>query len=398
MKKRVAVIGGGLIGLATAFKLLYEHSNFEVDVYEKEKKLGSHQSGNNSGVLHCGLNYKPKSLKAMLAVKGINEMINFCSDNQVSFDQCGKIVVAKDEKEYSILKKIAIRGKKNGLKGLKILDKNEITKREPNILGYKALLVPEEGIVDFLGVTKMLQKKIFSAGGDIYLGSNIMKIKNFKNKIILESKKSEMQYDLLVNCSGLFSDRVYSNFTGNKRPLRIIPFRGEYMRFKNEYKSMVNNLVYPVPDPQFPFLGVHFTRMINGNVEVGPNAVLAFKREGYKATDISVRDLIDTLLYPGLLNFVKNNFIFTIDEFFGSFFKSRFIKKAKMLMPDINDDMLVKGGAGVRAQAISQQGNMIMDFNIVKFKNQIHILNAPSPGATASLAIASYVINNYIKK
>ena len=291
---------------------------------------------------------------------------------------------------------IGIYEKGCGLKNLKFLNKNQINKREPNIMGLNALLVPEEGIVDYKGVMIKLVELIKLNQGEVFFNTEINNVVSQKNKTIINIKEKENTFDLVINCAGLHSDRVFKNLSQLKRPVRIVPFRGEYMSFKDEYKNMVNHLVYPVPNPKFPFLGVHFTRMINGDREVGPNAVLAFKREGYKNTDFSIRDSFDSLSYRGLHNFIKNNFNFALGEFSSSLSKKSFVEKAKKMMPDIDNSMLKKGGAGVRAQALDPKGNLLMDFRVEKFENQIHVLNAPSPGATASLAIANYIINNYI--
>lgn len=397
MSKKTAIVGGGILGLAIGYRLSKEHKEFKVTVFEKESEVGCHQSGRNSGVLHCGLNYKPKSLKAQLAVAGIRDMIAFCKENEVEFDQCGKVVVATNQEEEVILSDLAKRGSLNGLLGLGFLNKNQLIKREPNIRGTKALLVPEEGIVDYKGVMKKMTQLIQNNGGEVLFDSKVDKVKSNKEKIIIETNSGEQEFDLIINCAGLHSDRVFLNLTQQKRPLRIVPFRGEYMSFKDEYKEMINHLVYPVPNPKFPFLGVHFTRMISGEREVGPNAVLAFKREGYKNTDFSAKDTVDSLFYVGFHNFIKNNFSFAIGEFTSSLSKKAFINKAKRMMPEIEGVMLKNGGSGVRAQAMNPKGELLMDFKIEKNKNQIHVLNAPSPGATASLAIANYIIKNYIK-
>jgi L-2-hydroxyglutarate oxidase len=394
--KNVAIIGGGILGLAIGYKLSSKIGDFKVTVFEKESEVGCHQSGKNSGVLHCGLNYKPNSLKAQLAVEGIREMILFCKQNEVNFDQCGKIVVATNNNENKILQDIANRGRLNGLKNLKFLNKDEINKREPNIIGVNALLVPEEGIVDYKGVMLRLVELIKLNGGEVFFNTEINNLVSKNNKSIINYKAKEKTFDLVINCAGLHSDRVFKNLSQTKRPVRIVPFRGEYMSFKDEYKDMVNHLVYPVPNPKFPFLGVHFTRMINGDREVGPNAVLAFKREGYTNTDFSIKDTFDSLSYKGLHNFIKNNFKFAIGEFSSSLSKKSFINKAKKMMPEIDSYMLKKGGAGVRAQALDPKGELLMDFRVERLGNQIHVLNAPSPGATASLAIANHIINNYI--
>lgn len=394
--KKVAIIGGGILGLAIGYRLSKNQKNFHVTVFEKESSVGSHQSGRNSGVLHCGLNYKPNSLKAQLAVQGIRDMIDFCKSNEVDFDQCGKIVVATNEAEEVTLNDIAKRGKQNGLIGLQFLDAKEIRKREPHISGTKALLVPEEGIVDYKGVMKKLAKKIQEKDSEVLVNTKVDKVHSSEKKETIITKNGEKEFDLIINCCGLHSDRIFSSLTQSKRPLRIVPFRGEYLSFKKEYHTMVNHLVYPVPDNKFPFLGVHFTRMITGEREVGPNAVLAFKREGYSNLDISLNDVADSLFYRGLHRFIKNNFNFALGEFSSSLLRSSFINKAKKMMPEINGSMLVKGGAGVRAQAMDEMGNLIMDFRIEKINNQIHVLNAPSPGATASLAIADYIIKEYI--
>lgn len=393
--KKISIIGGGILGLSLGYKLSKEYKGYEVSIFEKESNIGLHQSGRNSGVLHCGLNYKPKSLKAKLAFNGIREMIDFCKNNNVDYDRCGKVVVATNDNEKKTLDNLAHRGNLNGLNGLKFLNSTQLKLREPHVRGVAALLVPEEGIVDYKGVMKKMSNYIIDSGGKIYFNSKIKSVSD-SNTIVCKNGFEE-EFDLVVNCSGLYSDITFSNFTNKKRPLRIIPFRGEYMNIKDEYKKIVNHLVYPVPNPKFPFLGVHFTRLVNGAREVGPNAVLALKREGYSNKDISIRDSFDSISYLGLHSFVAKNFRFAVNEFFSSLFLKSFVKKAKKLIPDINEKMIEKGGAGVRAQAMNSNGDLIMDFKIEKYKNQIHVLNAPSPGATASLSIADYIINNYIK-
>tara|TARA_B110000902_G_C14240911_1_gene562412 strand:+ start:403 stop:1599 length:1197 start_codon:yes stop_codon:yes gene_type:complete len=396
--KEVAIIGGGILGLAIGYELSTSHSNFKITLFEKEDGLGKHQSGNNSGVLHCGLHYQPGSLKAKLAVDGIRDMISFCEKNQVNYEVCGKIVVASDDREIVLLDNLADRGAKNGLNGLTFLTPEELKRREPNVSAKKALLVPEEGIVDYKQVMEVMAEYILNSGGKISTNNKVLGLTaSSENSTLLKTEKSEQAFDLVINCSGLFSDRTYSNLTSKKSPIKIVPFRGEYMHILDEYKHLVNHLVYPVPDPQYPFLGVHFTRMINGGREVGPNAVLALKREGYNNTDFSINDTFDSLTYKGFLNFFAKNSRFAVGEFLSSLSKSAFVAKSKKLIPDVEEYMFVKGGtAGVRAQALSSRGELIMDFNILKENNQIHVLNAPSPGATASLAIAKHIIKNYV--
>jgi L-2-hydroxyglutarate oxidase len=396
--KEVAIIGGGILGLAIGYQLSRSKRDFKISIFEKEAQIGKHQSGNNSGVLHCGLYYQPGSLKAKLAVEGIRSMIDFCQEKKINHEVCGKIVVASNDREIGFLDNLADRGNKNGLKGLKYLNDAEIKGREPHVRAKKALLVPEEGIVDYKQVMQVMLDDILSNGGKIYLNNKVLGSKAIhSNKIVLQTDQLEKEFDLIINCTGLYSDRNYKNLTRKKSPIKIVPFRGEYMHIKEDYKHMVNHLIYPVPDPQYPFLGVHFTRMTNGAREVGPNAVLALKREGYKNTDFSLNDTLDSITYKGFLNFMTKNFTFAIGEFASSLSSKAFVAKAKKMIPDVEEYMFEKGGtAGVRAQAMSPEGELIMDFNIIKENNQIHVLNAPSPGATASLSIARYIINQYI--
>lgn len=397
MKKRIAVVGGGLIGLATAYKLLLRHPDLSLDLFEKEAGPGKHQSGRNSGVLHCGLYYQPGSLKAKLAVEGIQEMTDFCRTHEIDHEICGKIVVASTDQQLATLDELADRGKRNGLTGLTFLNPAEIKQREPHVAAKKALLVPQEGIVSYKAVMLKLVELIQHAGGRVHFNAKIETVHNLTDgSISLKSEGQEWVFDRLVNCTGLYSDRTFQQFTGQKRPLRIVPFRGEYLMLKPEAAALVNHLIYPVPDINFPFLGVHFTRLVGGEREVGPNAVLAFKREGYTNRDFSLSDTLDSTTYVGLLQFMRKNFSFALGEFSSSLFMSSFIAKAKALIPEINESMLVKGTAGVRAQAMDPQGNLIMDFRITRDQNQVHVLNAPSPGATCSLAIASYILDNYL--
>ena len=392
----IGIIGGGLIGLSLAYKLQKVFKNSNVTIFEKENELGSHQSTNNSGVLHCGLHYKNGSLKAKLAVNGISQMIDFCKENQIKHDICGKVVVSTNSYEDKILEKLASNGKLNGLNGLEFLSKSKLKSREPNVKSSKALLVPGEGIVDFRGVVDCLASKIKFNNGSINLNSKVIHADNLKNKVILKTNKIDLECDLVINCSGLQSDLVYENLLKVKRSFKIIPFRGEYFKFKPEYNDYVNHLVYPVPDPKFPFLGVHYTRLINGDLTVGPNAVLAFKREGYRFKDFSFKEFIDSITYPGLITFVLKHPKFCFDEIMSSLSKDIFLSSARKMIPDLKKNMIEKDYSGVRAQAIEKNGDLIMDFKVLKIKNQIHVLNAPSPGATSCFAIADHIINKYI--
>lgn len=395
--RKALIIGGGITGLAMAYKLSEMNVGYDVHLLEKEPSIGLHQSGNNSGVLHCGLYYQPGSLKANLAVKGIREMTAFCQKHNIDHDLCGKVVVATDEEQCKTLDGLASRGNQNGLSDLAFLTAAQLKKREPHVRAEKALLVPEEGIVDYKAVMHTMAKLFQENGGTISVGTQVEKIVENKGvSTVIAKNGSAYNADLLINCTGLFTDRIFKALTGRPRPLRIVPFRGEYMLIKKKYDYIVNHLIYPVPDVKYPFLGVHFTRMMNGKKEIGPNAVLAFKREGYKNTDFSWQDTVDSLSYKGLHNFLGKNFSFAMNEFGSSLSVSSFVKKAQKMVPDLKRHMIEKGNAGVRAQAMSDSGELIMDFRIERLNNQIHLLNAPSPGATASLAIAQHIIDNYI--
>ena len=391
----IAIVGGGIVGLALGYKLSKVKGN-KVHVYEKEKEVGFHQSGRNSGVLHCGLAYKPGSLKAKLAVSGIKQMVKYCIDYKINHDVCGKIVVASNEDEAKLLENTAQRGNLNGLKGLKYLNNRELKDREPFVSSHKTLLVPEEGIVDYKGVMISMKENIINSGGNVFLDTKIEKVEENKNFIYI-NKNSSVSYNTIIYTTGLQSDINFKKFTNNKLKAKIVPFRGEYYTLEEHAKKLVNHLVYPVGNPKFPFLGVHFTRMINGDREVGPNAVLAFKREGYKNTDISISEMLDYLSYLGFLKFIGKNFLFSLNEFSTSILKSSFLKKTQKLIPDISSSDIKSGPAGVRAQGIDNKGNLMMDFDIKTHKNQIHVINAPSPAATSALSIADYIIKNYIK-
>ena len=390
----IAIVGGGIVGLALGYKLSKIKGN-KIHIFEKEKEVGYHQSGRNSGVLHCGLAYKPGSLKAKLAVSGIKQMVNYCKEYKINHDICGKIVVASNENEVKLLENTAKRGKLNGLKGLKYLSDKELKEREPFVSSYKSLLVPEEGIVDYKGVMLSMKQNIINSGGDVFLNSKIEKIEE-KKKLTYINNNSSYGYNTIIYTTGLQSDINFKKFTKNNLNSKIVPFRGEYYTLKDDAKKLVNHLIYPVGNPKFPFLGVHFTRMINDDREVGPNAVLAFKREGYKNSDISLYDMIDFIGYPGFLKFIGKNFTFCINEFSTSILKSSFLKKTQKLIPDIRSKDIKNGPAGVRAQGIDSSGNLMMDFEVKTHINQVHVINAPSPAATSALSIADHIIENYI--
>ena len=358
---------------------------------EKESAPGRHQTGHNSGVLHCGLYYKPGSIKARLAVSGIQEMVAFCREHSIPHEICGKLVVATDESELPRLKNLHERGQQNGLQGLQMLTGEQMREIEPHVAGVAGLRVPQEGIVDYAAVCSALVREIQERGGRVVTDAKVMGIHANGNGWVLESRAGDVAADFFINCAGLHCDRV-SQMAGQKREVRIVPFRGEYYKIKKERQHLVRNLIYPVPDPQFPFLGVHFTRLIHGGIEAGPNAVLAFSREGYRKSDINVRDLFDALTFSGLWRFLATHRSMSWAEIKRSFSRRLFCQSLQRLVPEIQMEDLETGGAGVRAQAMSPDGTLVQDFCFVSQPNALHVLNAPSPAATASLAIAEEVL------
>jgi len=388
--KQIIVVGGGIVGLATAVKLSGRFPGARVVVLEKEGDVGRHQSGNNSGVLHAGLYYKPGSLKARLAVSGIQEMIAFCKEHSISHEVCGKLVVAVDETEVPRLHNLFERGQKNGLQGLRLLDRPRMLEIEPHVAGIAAVHVPQEGIVDFVQVCHAMAEKIEGAGGRVATGVCVNKIEARNGSWIVRAATGDWEADYVVNCAGLHCDRVAA-MAGEKREVRIVPFRGEYFKIKRERQFLVRHLIYPVPDPQFPFLGVHFTRLIEGGVEAGPNAVLAGAREGYRKTDLNPIDLYDALSFSGLWRFINKHKRMSWEEIKRSFSRQLFCQALQRLVPEIRVEDLDHGGAGVRAQAMSPDGELLQDFCLVRRPRALHVLNAPSPGATASLAIGGEI-------
>jgi L-2-hydroxyglutarate oxidase len=389
--KSIAIVGGGIVGLATAYRLLEKRPETEVLFLEKESAVGRHQTGNNSGVLHAGLYYKPGSVKARLAVRGIREMVAFCQEHGVAHEVCGKLVVAANEEELGRLKNLHERGQKNGLEGLRMLSRDEMREIEPHVGGIAALRVPQEGIVDYPAVCDALVREIESRGGKVVLNARVKAMHPSTGGWVLETAAGDFETGFVINCAGLHCDRVAA-LAGNKREVRIIPFRGEYYKIRPDRQILVRNLIYPVPDPKFPFLGVHFTRLIHGGIEAGPNAVLAFAREGYRKSDINVYDLFDTFTYPGIWRFLFRYPRMCFDELRRSFSKRLFCESLQKLVPEIREDDLATGGAGVRAQAIETNGDLVQDFRFVPGRNVLNVLNAPSPAATASLAIGEEIV------
>lgn len=388
-------IGGGIVGTASALQLL-QKKNLRILLIEAEDSLARHQTGNNSGVIHSGLYYKPGSLKALNCTRGREMLYEFCQAHSIPFDKCGKIVVATDESEIPILRMLEERGIANGLVGIRRLTKDEIKEFEPYASGIEALYVPQTGIVDYVAVTNKYAKLIIKNGGEIKLNAKASSIKVNCNEIVVLTEDDEFKAKYLVNCAGLYSDKV-AQMSGINPDVKIIPFRGEYYELKKEKQHLVKNLIYPVPDPQFPFLGVHFTRMIHGGVEAGPNAVLAFKRTGYKKTDIDISQIAEMIFYPGFWKMAKKHYRMGIREFRRSLSKKLFVKSLQKLIPDLTEDDIVPGGSGVRAQALDRDGKLLDDFRIIQTDKMIHVLNAPSPAATASLSIGHTISDMIIK-
>ena len=390
----LTIIGGGILGLATALKLIRAHPNLRLLILEKEAELARHQTGNNSGVIHSGLYYRPGSLKARSCVTGRRELMAFCDDNAIPYEICGKVVVATSQEELPRLEELHRRGIANGLKDLEIIGPEKLKELEPHATGIKGLHVPETGIIDYKKVAAAYAEKIRDAGGDIRLSQRVVGILDRPEEIVLQTSGGDYRTKHLINCCGLQSDIVAQMMGGDnnsEEEHRIIPFRGEYYKIAPERQFLVRNLIYPVPDPTFPFLGVHFTRMAKGGVEAGPNAVFAYAREGYRHTDINLSDLWRTISFKGFWAITGKYWQTGFGELYRSLSKSAFVRALQKLLPEIRESDLVPGGAGVRAQAVSASGALVDDFVIRQTRNAIHVLNAPSPGATASLAIGQQI-------
>jgi L-2-hydroxyglutarate oxidase len=386
----VVVIGGGIVGVATALKLVEADPGLRVVILEKESSLGVHQTGHNSGVIHSGLYYKPGSLKASLCRQGYKELLKFCSEEEVPFEICGKIVVATNPKELKQLDQLQNRGLENGLKGLKRLSSSEIVDREPNACGLDGLLVPETGIIDYLVLCKKYAEKFQRLGGEIHFSQKVLDIRqgNFRTEIISTDRTWTSR--AVVTCAGLQSDRI-SKLTVPDLDVRIFPFRGEYFTLKKRSEFLVNHLIYPVPNPDFPFLGAHFTRMIGGGVECGPNAILAMNREVYLKGAVNLGDVWETLSWPGFRTVARRYWRTGLGEIYRSKFVHAYVRSLKRLVPKIEVDDIEVAQIGLRAQACSREGNLLDDFSIRTTGQIINVCNAPSPAATASLSIGHFI-------
>jgi L-2-hydroxyglutarate oxidase LhgO len=387
----IVIVGGGIVGLSTAMQFTRAFPRLRLLLIEKEDAVARHQSGHNSGVIHSGIYYKPGSLKARLCVEGSAAMVEFCSEHGIPHEICGKIIVATKEEEIPRLEDLYQRGTANGIAGLRVLTAEQLREVEPHSGGLRAVHVPGAGITDYAAVCAKYAELVNAQGGTVRTGNQLMEIVRGSGEIVVETTHSAVSTRYLINCAGLQSDRV-SQIAGQKPELRIVPFRGEYYDLIPEKHSLVRGLIYPVPDPQFPFLGVHFTRRIHGGVDAGPNAVLAFKREGYRRTDFSLRDSLATFTFPGFWRMARKHWRYGFGEFQRSFSKRAFVKALQHLLPEIRESDLVTAGSGVRAQALRPDGNMVDDFQFGAAENMLHLYNVPSPAATASIPIGRNIV------
>ncbi|MGE7878851.1 L-2-hydroxyglutarate oxidase [Peribacillus muralis] len=386
-----AIVGGGIVGLSTGMALYQRYPHAKVVVIEKEAVVADHQTGHNSGVIHSGIYYKPGSFKAKFARQGSRSMTEFCKTHGIEHDICGKVIVATKQEEMPLLDDLYIRGLQNELTIQKI-DVGELREIEPHVNGLGAIRVPQAGIVNYRQVSEKMADIIRDSGGEIMLNTKVEKIAEEIDEVTIETSNKTMKARMVINCAGLHSDRIAAA-AGYKTDMKIVPFRGEYFKLIPEKRYLVKHLIYPVPNPKFPFLGVHFTRMISGEVDAGPNAVLSFKREGYKKTDFNAKDLAEVLRYKGFWKLASKFMKEGMDEYVRSFSKKQFTKSLQELIPEITEDDLVPAPAGVRAQALQDDGNMVDDFHIIMGKRTVHVCNAPSPAATASIEIGKEVVS-----
>ncbi len=393
----VAIIGAGLVGLATAHRLQTLRPDWKVCLLEKEQSIALHQSSHNSGVIHSGIYYQPGSLRAKNCLSGYALLLEFCSQHQVPFEICGKLIVATEADEIPALEKIYLRGKENGLYGLSMLDREAALEIEPNIACERSIQVPQAGIIDFRNVALTLSELVEEAGGELLLGEEVKQIQSRATEVIVGTSENELRSRYAVSCAGLYADKV-ARLTVPDLPYRILPFRGEYYDLIPERKDLVNHLIYPVPNPNFPFLGVHFTRRLHGGVEAGPNAVLAFRREGYKFADFDMVELTTTLAYRGFRKIASKYWRTGLQEMRRSLSKKKFVEALQKLVPAIVEQDVVPGRSGVRAMACDIEGNLLDDFLILEDQRVIHMVNAPSPAATACLAIGRELATKILKK
>ncbi len=394
----IIIVGGGIVGLATGLKIQKANPTLKIAILEKEDQVAKHQTANNSGVIHSGLYYKPGSLKATNCIGGYHELIQFCEEEKIPFEITGKVVVATRKEQIPLLNGLIERGLQNGLTGTRSITLDELKGYEPYCAGVAAIHVPQTGIVDYFQVALAYGRKIIQNGGEIFLNHKVLKINHENGINRIETSRADFQSKLVINCAGLYSDKVAQMGEEDPIDVKIIPFRGEYFKLRKEKEYLVNNLIYPVPDPNFPFLGVHFTRMKKGGVEAGPNAVLAFRREGYKKSQINLRELAETLAWPGFQKVAAKYWQTGFGEMYRSFSKAAFTKALQELIPEIQESDLVEGGAGVRAQACDRTGGLLDDFSIRESEYAINVLNAPSPAATSSLAIGGTVAAMALKR
>ena len=388
----IAIIGGGIIGLATAMRLTQEYPDRKVAVIEKEPEVAVHQTGHNSGVIHAGIYYAPGSQKANFCSTGSRLLREFCDARGIEYEMCGKLIVAVNESEVPGLEELYRRGTANGAEGLEIIGQEELREREPHVAGVKAIWSPNTGIIDFKKVSEAYSTEMREGGGDLVTGAEVRSISRTNGAVHLETTAGDFSAGAVINCAGLHADSI-ARMMGVDIGVRIIPFRGEYFSIRPERSSLVRGLIYPVPNPALPFLGVHFTKRINGTVEAGPNAVLALKREGYAKTSFALSEAFGTLSYSGFWRMSMKHWKSGLNEQYRSMVKSVFVKSLQTLVPEITKDDLHAPGAGVRAQAVDRSGALLQDFSIAETEGAIHVLNAPSPGATSSLSISRYIVD-----
>jgi L-2-hydroxyglutarate oxidase LhgO len=388
----VVIIGGGILGLSTAMQFVRRYPSVKIAVVEKEDSLATHQTGHNSGVIHSGIYYRPGSWKSRFCVAGVQKLVQFCDENEIEYERCGKAIVATHPSELGRLDDLYQRGVANGVAGLELVGPERLKEIEPHTYGVKALWAPNTGIVDYVKVANAYANRFQEAGGDIFTGAPVHGVAPSGDSLAVKTDRGTLIARNIINCAGLYADRI-ARMAGEKTDVQIIPFRGEYYTLRPESRHLVKGLIYPVPDPRFPFLGVHYTRNIHGGVEAGPNAVLAWAREGYRKSSFNLGESLGAVTFPGFWKMSMKHWKTGMSEMHRSYSKSVFVKDLQKLIPEIRAEDLASGGAGVRAQAVARDGALLDDFSIMRGRNAVHVLNAPSPGATSSLAIGEHLVD-----